>query len=149
MHRRNGRTTPPQLGQFVAPERAAGVQSNLAFPIHRSRKPPRRPRNLAVRHAEPDHISITTRILGSPICMYLSGKQPGLPPRRSTGSRDDFAYPISRPAEFHRQRTTQSPWPHNRDAWFPYHRRSIAFVAPADSRTAASDGATKFNTCFI
>ena len=65
---------------------------------------------------------------------YLPGESPTLAAGCAALSGDDCADAISRAPEFQRQRAPQPSRPHNRDAKFGCHRRSIAFRFAAKPR---------------
>ena len=135
MYRRHGRTATPQHAQFVARERAAGVQRDLAFPLHhfsQAAGPPAQSRGQARRTRPDRHQRRVPGALHRACTCRASAR--AFPPGCGAISRDDFADAISRPLEFQRQRAAQSSRPHNRDAWFDGHRRSIALAAHGGRR---------------
>ena len=112
---------------------SAPLECSATLPLQSTlRELPRCPRNLAVRHAEPDQVCVKTMLpRRNRSGAHELGECAGFPAGRTALSGDDFADAISRPPQLQRQRASQSSRAHNRDARFAYHRRSIAFVAPA------------------
>ncbi len=113
--------------QFIARQRSAGVQRDLASSSPWSRQLARRPRNLAVRHAEPDQIGIQARVgrIAAVACTFLANARAL---RRDALLSPETISLMRYPArsEFQRQSAAQPSGPNNRDAWFEYHGRSIA-----------------------